>query len=101
MALGRLRSFTEPALTALLFFLLWEFVCRIFQIPEFVLPMPSRTLEALVKDWNLIWPNAQQTLLTTMIGFCISVVFGMTLGILVGSSAFLNRCLSPLLVAFN
>jgi len=101
MTLGRLRNFTEPALTALLFFVLWELVCRVFQIPEFVLPAPSRTLVALVKEWNLIWPNAQQTLLTTLIGFCISVVFGMGLGILVGSSAFLNRCLSPLLVAFN
>jgi NitT/TauT family transport system permease protein len=97
----RLRNFTEPALTALLFFVLWELFCRIFQIPEFVLPTPLRTLGALVKVWNLIWPNAQQTLITTLIGFCISVVFGMALGILVGSSSFLNRCLSPLLVAFN
>jgi NitT/TauT family transport system permease protein len=101
MIQARLRSFIEPAVTALLFFALWELMCRVFQIPEFVLPTPSRTVAALVKDWNLIWPNAQQTLITTMIGFCISVVFGMALGILVGSSAFLNRCLSPLLVAFN
>jgi len=98
---SRLRNFTEPALTALLFFVVWELACRVLQIPEFVLPTPSRTLTALIKDWNLIWPNAQQTLITTLIGFCISVVFGMALGILVGSSAFLNRCLSPLLVAFN
>jgi NitT/TauT family transport system permease protein len=101
MTSNRLRNFTEPALTALLFFIAWELVCRIFQIPEFVLPTPLRTIAALFKDWNLIWPNAEQTLITTLIGFCISVVFGMALGILVGSSAFLNRCLSPLLVAFN
>lgn len=101
MISGRLRNFTEPALTALLFFVVWELVCRLFQIPEFVLPTPSRTLAALVKDWGLIWPNAQQTLMTTILGFLISVVFGMALGIVVGSSGFLNRCLSPLLVGFN
>ena len=79
MISGRLRNFTEPALTALLFFVVWELVCRLFQIPEFVLPTPSRTLAALVKDWSLIWPNAQQTLMTTILGFLISVVFGMAL----------------------
>lgn len=101
MMSGRLRNFSEPALTALLFFVAWELICRVFQIPEFVLPTPSRTMVALVNDWSLIWPNAEQTLMTTILGFLISVVFGMALGILVGSSAFLNRCLSPLLVAFN
>src|SRR5262249_36917795 len=55
----------------------------------------------LVKDWHLIWPNARQTLLTTLLGFGISVVFGMVLGVLIGASPFLNRCFSPLLVAFN
>jgi NitT/TauT family transport system permease protein len=98
---GRLRNFVEPALTGLLFFIVWELFCRVFQIPEFVLPTPLRTLAALIKDWDLIWPNAEQTLMTTLIGFCISFFFGMALGILVGSSPFLNRCLSPLLVAFN
>jgi len=101
MISGRLRNFIDPALTALLFFVVWELVCRAFQIPEFVLPTPSRTLATLVKDWSLIWPNAEQTLMTTIVGFLISVVFGMALGILVGSSGFLNRCLSPLLVGFN
>jgi NitT/TauT family transport system permease protein len=97
----RIRSFVEPAATALLFFVLWEAVCRLFQIPEFVLPAPSVTIAALFREWGLIWPNAQQTLITTLLGFCVSVVFGMALGVLVGSSPFLNRCLSPLLVAFN
>lgn len=96
-----LRNFTEPAATAFFFFVIWEGACRIFEIPDFVLPTPSRTLIVLIKDWGLIWPNAEQTLITTLLGFCVSVVFGMILGVFVGSSAFLNRCLSPLLVAFN
>lgn len=98
---NRIRNVSEPLATAILFFLLWEAVCVLLKIPEFVLPTPSRTIITLVKDWNLIWPNAQQTLITTLLGFGISVVFGMALGVLIGASAFLNRCFSPLLVAFN
>lgn len=97
----RLRNLTGPILTALLFFAVWELTCHAFRIPDFVLPTPIQTIATLVKDWGLIWTNAQQTLITTLLGFSISVVFGALLGLLVGASPLLNRCLSPLLVAFN
>lgn len=100
-AADRLRNLAGPVLTALLFFVLWEVTCRAFRIPDFVVPTPIQTIATLVKEWNLVWSNAQQTLMTTLLGFCISVVFGMLLGLLIGASPLLNRCLSPLLVAFN
>lgn len=97
----RIRNLIGPLLTAIMFFAAWEIACAVFRIPEFVLPSPFRTIAALVSDWALIWSNAQQTLMTTVLGFGISVVFGMLLGLFIGASPTVNRCLSPLLVAFN
>ena len=97
----RIRDAAGPIGMALLFFVFWELVCRLFQIPNFILPPPSETILEIFKEWKVIWPNAQQTLFTTMVGFAAAVVFGLLLGALVGISPELYRCLSPLLIAFN
>jgi NitT/TauT family transport system permease protein len=91
----------SPWITTLSFFLLWEAVCRLFNVPSFILPAPSAALAALIQYWPGIWVNALQTFLTTLVGFVIAVVFGVALGIAVGASAVLYRALNPLLIGFN
>ena len=61
-----------PWLYTLAMFALWELVVRVFGVPQFILPAPSRILEAIVQYWPAIWKNSLQTLYTTMVGF----VFG-------------------------
>jgi NitT/TauT family transport system permease protein len=95
------RTIAGPAITALICLAIWEVGCRAFKVPDFVLPTPTRTIVALVSDWDVIWPNAFQTLSTTTMGFGGAIVFGFLLGVAVGSSPLLNSCFSPLLVAFN
>ena len=97
----RIRDAAGPLGMALLFFVLWELACVIFKIPNFILPRPSETIAEIFKEWSVIWPNARQTLFTTVVGFAAAIVFGLFLGGLVGISPALYRSLSPLLVAFN
>jgi NitT/TauT family transport system permease protein len=102
MTIGdRVRDAAGPIGMALLFFVLWEVACRAFKIPNFILPTPSESIFEIFKEWAVIWPNARQTLFTTVVGFAAAIVFGMLLGALVGISPRLYRSLSPLLVAFN
>ena len=96
-----IRTIAGPAITALICLAIWEVGCRAFKVPDFVLPTPTRTFAALTSDWDVIWPNAFQTLSTTTMGFGGAVVFGFLLGVAVGWSPFLNSCFSPLLIAFN
>jgi NitT/TauT family transport system permease protein len=91
----------SPWLAGIGFFLVWEIACRLFDIPEAILPAPSASFVALVQYWDGIWHNAQQTLLTTVVGFAIAVVVGLALGIAVGASPTLYRALNPLLIGFN
>jgi NitT/TauT family transport system permease protein len=97
----RYQHWVEPVLTALIFIALWEVLCRALRVPSFILPTPSESVAALFSQWNTIWPNASHTLLTTSAGFAISVVFGLSLGLLFGASAAIYRCVNPLLIAFN
>jgi NitT/TauT family transport system permease protein len=83
------------------FFLVWEISCRAFSISNFVLPAPSTVLAAMHQYFWPLFRNAGHTLWMTMLGFAISIVFGLVLGLLVGSSRFLYAGLNPLLVGFN
>ncbi|MDF2120231.1 ABC transporter permease [Roseiarcaceae bacterium H3SJ34-1] len=80
---------------------LWEIVVRVFDIPEFVLPAPSVVAQSISKWWNPIIMNAGQTLKTTLVGFLMANLLGLTLGVIVGSSTLVYHGLYPLLIAFN
>jgi NitT/TauT family transport system permease protein len=97
---GTIYKFS-PWLTTVGFFLVWEAACRLFSIPQFILPAPSNAIAALIEFWPGIWPNAAQTLFTTLVGFGFAVVFGLILGIAVGASPVFYRAINPLLIGFN
>ena len=100
MTRTRIRKLT-PFISTLLLFVVWEAVCRLFQIPTFILPRPTEAIAALVQNWSGIWPNAAHTLVTTLIGFGAAVAVGIVLGILVGTSALVYDAINPLLIGFN
>lgn len=91
----------SPWIATILFFLIWQVACWLFSIPAFILPSPSEAVAALIQYWSGIWLNASHTLVTTLIGFGIAVVFGAALGVAVGASAILYRAVNPLLIGFN
>ena len=90
-----------PWLYTLAMFAVWELVVRVFGVPQFILPAPTRIVEAIVQYWPAIWKNSLQTLYTTTLGFILAVVGGLGLGILVGWSRFIYAGLYPLMVGFN
>ena len=101
MTRAALRGALGPWLLSGGLIVLWEVVCRVFKIPEFVLPTPVATIGALIEYWPAIWPNALHTLYTTTVGFAFAVVVGITLGLVVGSFPGLYRAINPLLIGFN
>ena len=96
-----LRLRLAPYLFTLGFFLLWEACCRIFKISSFILPPPSAIWAAMLQYQMPLLKNAFHTLWMTLAGFGLTVIFGLALGLLVGSSRFLYAGLNPLLVGFN
>ncbi|MGL5363217.1 MAG: ABC transporter permease [Bosea sp. (in: a-proteobacteria)] len=90
-----------PYLFTIGFFLLWEVICRAFKVSSFILPPPSAIWAAMVQYQTPLLKNAFHTLWMTSAGFGLSIIFGLFLGLLVGSSRFLYAGLNPLLVGFN
>ncbi len=90
-----------PWIVGILTIVIWEAACDIFALPEFILPRPSEIVRVLVTTAGPIWFHASQTLFTTVIGFIVSVAFGLLMGIAVGSARLVYAGFYPLLIGFN
>jgi NitT/TauT family transport system permease protein len=90
-----------PWLLILALTLLWELLVRALDVPEFVLPAPSAVGASLWKWHTPIAQNAAQTLMTSVIGFAIAVVFGVVMGAAIGASSLVYAAIYPLLIGFN
>ena len=90
-----------PWLFTLALVLFWEFVCRVFGIPEFFLPTPTAVARATYEYWPAIYRNSWITLQTTMIGFGLAVGFGLLLGLAIGWSRTIYAGIYPLMIGFN
>ena len=83
------------------FFVAWELLCLVFQVPDIVLPRPSQIMITLWEKLPAIWPHAVQTLYTTLVGFALGILLGIMLGMLIGSSRLAYDVAYPLLVGFS
>jgi NitT/TauT family transport system permease protein len=83
------------------FFVVWEVLCLVFNVPDIVLPRPSQILATLWERFPAIWPHAVQTLYTTLLGFALGIMLGILLGMLIGSSRLAYDVAYPLLVGFS
>ncbi|MCB1999960.1 MAG: ABC transporter permease, partial [Rhodoferax sp.] len=90
-----------PLVMLVLIIALWQLVCTVFAIPEFIFPSPLEIGRALGEFTSPIALAAWQTFWVTMVGFALSIVVGVLLGFLVGSTRLAYAALFPLLVAFN
>ncbi len=80
---------------------LWQLACDFFGVPEFIFPSPLKIAQALSEFTGAIAVAAWQTFWVTMVGFALSIVVGVLLGFLVGSTRIAYSAVFPLLVAFN
>ena len=90
-----------PWLLLIAVLLLWELICRGFNVSEFIFPAPSRIATQLFEFKGVIAGHAWRTFWVTMVGFGISIVVGTLLGFLIGSSRLAYAAMYPLMTAFN
>ena len=90
-----------PVVTAAVGLLVWQLVCWAFSIADYIFPSPLTIVQALGEYAAPIAAAAWKTFWVTMLGFSISIVVGVLLGFLVGSSRLAYAAIYPLLVGFN
>ena len=91
----------SPWILLVLSILVWEGLCRAFNVSEFVFPSPSRIAQQTIEYRDVIAGHAWRTYWVTMVGFGIAIVVGVLLGFIIGSSRLAYAAVYPLMTAFN
>ncbi len=90
-----------PVVLGLALLLLWQAVCGLFRIDDYIFPSPWTIGQAMLEFSAPLAEASWKTFWVTMVGFSLSIVVGVMLGFLVGSSRLAYAAVYPLLVAFN
>ena len=90
-----------PVVLGLALLLLWQVVCTAFHIDDYIFPSPWTIAQAMLEFSGPLAEASWMTFWVTMVGFSLSIVVGVMLGFLVGSSRLAYAAVYPLLVAFN
>jgi NitT/TauT family transport system permease protein len=91
----------SPLVVLLVAVILWQVIVSGFRIPEFIFPSPWQIVQQFVEFKGALLEAAWKTFWVTMVGFGLSILIGVLLGFLVGSSRLAYTALYPLMIAFN
>ena len=87
-----------PLATGLAFVGLWEFACRQFDVPRYLIPAPSAIWADSTKNAGMIGGHTLATLWTIMLGFVASIVVSLPLAVAIVSTPIMANTIYPLLV---
>ena len=77
----------------------WETACRVWSIPDFILPVPSRILTVAVVQADLLLPHAAVTAVEVLAGILLSLLVAVPLSIAMFAHPAAENAIAPFLVA--
>jgi NitT/TauT family transport system permease protein len=101
MKLTRNMERWSPLVLLIGVLLLWQAIVMLFRIPAYIFPSPSQIAQEFIEFKGPLLEAAWKTFWVTMLGFAISIVVGVMLGFLIGSSRLAYTAIYPLMVGFN
>lgn len=84
-----------PPLTFLVLLGAWAAAVPLFDIPAYLLPGPFDVFGRLIEDAGMLWRHAQVTLLEIGLGFGLTIVFAIPIGLVIALSKVAQRVLYP------
>ena len=87
-----------PPLTFVAIVGLWSWSVQAFKIPAYLLPGPGAVFSRLFSDWHLLWNNAVITMTEIVLGFGLTLVSAIPLGLVIALSPLSKQILYPPIV---
>jgi NitT/TauT family transport system permease protein len=84
-----------PPLTFLIVVGGWWVAVRAFKIPAYLLPGPGEIFSRLVVDYPMLWTHSKITLTEIVLGFALTVVTAIPLGLVIALSLVAKQVLYP------
>jgi NitT/TauT family transport system permease protein len=81
--------------------LAWQVLVTVLETPDYIFPSPLQIAQQFNEYKGALMVAAWGTFWVTMVGFGLSIFFGVLLGFLIGSSRVAYAAVYPLMVGFN
>lgn len=81
--------------------ILWEGCVRIFEIPQFLLPLPSDIAKLMINEWPLIQMHALSTIWAIATGYVAAVVFALAVSAVMIRFPSVERLIMPIFVGLQ
>jgi NitT/TauT family transport system permease protein len=94
-AIRRIAWNLLPPLTFVAMVAVWWAAVEAFRIPAYLLPGPGAVFSRLVTDAGLLWNHSQVTLTEILLGFGLTVVSAIPLGLLIALSPLAKQLVYP------
>ncbi|HWO97055.1 MAG TPA: ABC transporter permease [Bacillus sp. (in: firmicutes)] len=88
----------RPIWILLLFFIVWEIVVKQAEIPDWLLPAPTKIFSEALEGWPLFYPDFFSTVKLALIGFAVGTAIGLLTAILLHLLPFIRESVYPLLI---
>lgn len=92
LVLGAVAKFLAAMLSILG---LWYLAIYASGLPDFVIPQPTRVLEALIQEWPEIRFHLWETLKVSLVGFVLANIVGIGLAVMLSASPLWRHVIMP------
>ncbi len=96
-----ISGYIMPIATLTMIIGLWEVICRIFEIPVWLLPSPLAIVARLVEFWPLLLRHTYVTFYESILGFFVAVILAIPISIAIAYSRMLQNTIYPILLVFQ
>lgn len=94
---GSIKNIIYPLTTFVLLLLGWELSVRFLGVPSYVLPGPVDIFREFGEDYQMLFYHSKITLVESVVGLFISVVFSFVVCIIMDFVPFIKKCFYPIL----
>ena len=84
-----------PPLTFAAIVVLWWAVVKVFSIPAYLLPMPQDVFSRIIAESSLLWTHLIVTLTEILLGFGMTIITAIPLGLLIALSPLAKQIVYP------
>lgn len=91
-----------PLITFTTILMVWELATKLFDVPTYVLPAPSRIVSGFDAVNRARWlEHIWATLRVALIGYVVAIAISLPIAIMLAKSKLINRAIYPLLVVIQ
>jgi ABC-type nitrate/sulfonate/bicarbonate transport system permease component len=95
---SKLHKGWRPILVLLLLFISWEFIVRLTEVPEWLLPSPTQIILELISGWSHVTIHLTATIQLIILGFISGVTVGLFVAFILHNIPILKESFYPLLI---